>query len=63
MAHSIEDMYKKIEVMSCKANELRDALNENNTENVDEIVLRYMLDDIRSLARDVEHGLYDLDKD
>lgn len=58
--HSVEDFYKKAEVLHTKALELhRERYRTVGT--YDELACTVLLDDIRSLARDIERGSINLD--
>jgi len=62
MAHSVEELYSKIKVLHDKGIELhRERYRVQGT--YDKEQCRYMVDDIRALAREVERGLIDLDRD
>ena len=62
MAHSVEDFYDKIKVMHDKSVELhRERYRVQGW--YDKQVCQYMVDDIKALARDIEHGLIDLNID
>ena len=62
MAHSVEELYEKAKVLHDKALALhRERFRVQGT--YDKTVCTYMVDDIKALARDIEHGLVDLDRD
>jgi hypothetical protein len=62
MAHSVEELYEKAKVLHDKALALhRERFRVQGT--YDKVVCNYMVDDIKALARDIEHGLVDLDRD
>jgi len=62
MSHSVEDYYKKIEVLHSKGIELhRERYKVQGT--YDKLACTALVDDIRALASDVQHGLIDLDID
>lgn len=62
MSHSVEELYSKIKVMHDKGIELhRERYRVQGW--YDKTRCQYMVDDIKSLARDIEHGLIDLDRD
>jgi hypothetical protein len=62
MVHSVEDFYAKIKLMHDKSLELhRERYRVQNW--YDEKLCQYMVDDIKALARDIEHGPVDLDRD
>lgn len=58
--HSVEDFYKKAEVLHTKALELhRERYRTVGT--YDKIACNVLLDDVRSLARELQHGTIDMD--
>ena len=60
MAHSIEQVYDKIKVLHTKGLMLhRERYRTQGT--YDKSQVQFMLDDIRALAGDIQHGLVDLD--
>lgn len=62
MSHSVEELYQKAKVLHDKALALhRERFRVQGT--YDKAVCTYMVDDIKALARDIEHGLVDLDRD
>lgn len=62
MSHSVEDFYRKVEVLHSKAIELhRERYKKQGT--YDKTQCAYLLDDCRTLAREVQHGLVDFDID
>jgi len=62
MSHSVEQVYDKIKVLHTKGLMLhRERYKTQGT--YDKQQCQYMLDDIRALAGDIQHGLVDLDID
>jgi hypothetical protein len=62
MSHSVEELYSKIKVLHDKGIELhRERYRVQGT--YDNVKCQYMIDDIKALARDIEHGLIDLERD
>ena len=62
MSHSVEEVYTKSKVLHEKAIELhRERYRVQGT--YDKTRCQFLLDDVRSLARDIERGLVDLDRD
>lgn len=62
MSHSVEELYDKIKVMHDKGIELhRERYRVQGW--YDKQTCQYMVDDIKALARDIQHGLVDLDRD
>ena len=62
MSHSVEEFYEKVRVLYEKAIMLhRERYKVQGS--YDKATCQYMVDDIKSLARDIEHGLIDLDRD
>jgi hypothetical protein len=62
MAHSVEELYEKIKVLHDKGITLhRERYRVQNW--YDKETCQYMVDDIKALARDIERGLIDLDRD
>lgn len=60
MAHSIEQVYDKIKVLHTKGLMLHRE-RYKTTGSYDKAQVQYMLEDIRALAGDIQHGLVDLD--
>lgn len=62
MAHSVEQFYKKAEVLHSKAIELhRERYKVQGT--YDRVACQALLDDIRALALDLQRGMIDFDID
>ncbi len=62
MSHSVEQFYKKAEVLHQKALELhRERYRVQGS--YDEIACNSLLSDVRALALEIQHGLVDLDID
>jgi len=62
MSHSVEELYSKIKVMHDKCIELQ--CERYRVQGwYDKERCQYMVDDIKALARDIEYGLIDLDRD
>ena len=62
MGHSVEQFYKKAEVLHQKALELhRERYRVQGS--YDEIVCNSLLSDVRALALEIQHGLIDFDID
>ena len=61
-SHSVEDFYKKVNVLHEKAVQLHRERYKKWGE-YDKVQCKYMLDDIRALASDIAEGLVDLDID
>ena len=62
MTHSVEELYSKIKVLHDKGIELhRERYRVVGT--YDKETCQYMVDDIRALAREIDRGLIDLDRD
>ena len=62
MGHSVEQFYKKAEVLHRKAIELhRERYKTQGT--YDELACKVLLEDIRALALDIRHGVIDFDID
>ena len=60
MAHSVEQVYDKIKILHTKGLMLhRERYRTAGSYDKEEV--QYMLDDIRALAGDIQHGLVDLD--
>lgn len=60
--HSVEELYSKIKVLHDKGIELhRERYRVQGTYDLP--TCQYMVDDIKALARDIERGLIDLDRD
>lgn len=62
MAHSIEQVYNKIQVLHTKGLELHRE-RYKTAGSYDKAEVQYLLDDIRALAREIQHGLVDPDID
>lgn len=60
MAHSIEQVYDKIKVLHTKGLMLHRE-RYKTAGSYDKVQVQFMLDDIRALAGDIQHGLVDLD--
>ena len=60
MAHSIEQVYDKIKVLHTKGLMLHRE-RYKTAGSYDKAQIQYMLEDIRALAGDIQHGLVDLD--
>lgn len=60
MAHSIEQVYDKIKVLHTKGLMLHRE-RYKTAGSYDKAQVQYMLEDIRALAGDIQHGLVDLD--
>lgn len=60
MAHSIEQVYDKIKVLHTKGLMLHRE-RYKTTGSYDKAQVQYMLEDIRALAGDIQHGLVDPD--
>lgn len=62
MSHSVEEFYEKAKVLHEKAIALhRERYRVQGT--FDRTLCQYLVDDIRAMARDIERGLVDLDRD
>lgn len=62
MSHSVEQFYKKAELLHSKAIELhRERYRVQGT--YDAVACQAILDDVRSLALELQHGLIDFDID
>ena len=62
VGHSVEEFYQKAKVLHEKAIALhRERYRVQGT--FDKAGCQYMVDDIKALARDLERGLVDLDRD
>ena len=62
MSHSVEEFYQKAYVLHEKALQLhRERYKVQGS--YDKITCQYLVDDVKSLARDIEHGLIDLDRE
>ena len=60
MAHSVEQLYEKVAVLNTKAIELH--RERYKTQGFyDKTKCTFLLADVRSLAREIERGLVDLD--
>jgi hypothetical protein len=62
MTHSVDDFYRKAKVLLEKAEQLHRE-RYKPTGEYDQAACQYMMDDVKSLARDIEHGLFNIDKD
>ena len=62
MSHSVEDYYKKIQVLHTKGLELHRERYKTQG-SYDKVKCEALVDDIRALATDIKHGLLDLDID
>ena len=62
MSHSVEDFYKKAEALHNKAIALHRERYKTQG-SYDRITCQALLDDVRALAFDLQHGLIDLDID
>ena len=62
MSHSVEDYYKKIQVLHTKGLELHRERYKTQG-SYDKVQCEALVDDIRALATDIKHGLLDLDID
>lgn len=62
MAHSIEQVYDKIQVLHTKGLELHRERYKTSG-SYDKGQVQYLLDDIRALAMEIQHGLVDPDID
>ena len=62
MSHSVEDYYKKVQVLHEKALELHRERYKTSG-SYDKTRCQFLVDDIRALAREVQYGLLDLDVD
>ncbi len=62
MSHSVEEFYQKAKVLHDKAISLhRERYRVEGW--YDKQVCQYMVDDLKALAGDIQHGLVDLDRD
>lgn len=62
MSHSVEEFYEKAKVLHEKALALhRERFRVQGT--YDKTVCQYMVDDIKAMARDIERGPVDLNRD
>jgi len=62
MSHSVEELYNKIKVLHDKGIALhRERYRVQGT--YDRPTCQYMVDDIKAIASDIQHGLVDLDRD
>ncbi|MBR20245.1 MAG: hypothetical protein CMA64_08915 [Euryarchaeota archaeon] len=62
MSHSVEHLYKKISVLHERGIELHRERYKTSG-SYDKTRCQFLLDDVRALAREVSHGLVDLDID
>ena len=62
MSHSVEDYYKKVQVLHERALELHRE-RYKTTGSYDKTRCQFLVDDVRALAREIQHGLLDLDID
>jgi len=62
MSHSVEDYYKKVQVLHEKALELHRERYKTSG-SYDKTRCQFLVDDVRALAREVQYGLLDLDVD
>jgi hypothetical protein len=62
VTHSVEELYEKINVLYNKGIELHRE-RYRVAGSYDEIQCQYMVDDIKALAREIEHGPIDLNRD
>lgn len=60
MAHSVEQVYDKIKILHTKGLMLHRE-RYKTTGSYDKAQVQYMLEDIRALAGDIQHGLVDPD--
>lgn len=60
MSHSIEQVYNKIQVLHTKGLELHRE-RYKTAGSYDKAQVQYLLDDIRALASEIQHGLVDPD--
>jgi len=61
MTHSVNEFYLKAKLLLEKVELLHRARYESN--HYDKSTCQHMMDDVKSLARDIEHGLFDIDKE
>lgn len=62
MSHSVEEFYQKAKVLHDKAISLhRERYRVEGW--YDKQMCQYMVDDLKALAGDIQHGLVDLDRD
>lgn len=62
MSHSVEEFYEKAKLLHEKAISLhRERYRVQGS--YDKQLCQYMLDDLKALAGDIQHGLVDLDRD
>ena len=62
MSHSVEEFYQKAAVLHNKAIELhRERYRCQGT--YDDVACQYLVDDIKALARELEHGPVDLTRE
>ena len=62
VTHSVEELYEKINVLYIKSLELHRE-RYRVAGSYDEIQCQYMVDDIKALAREIERGPIDLNRD
>ena len=62
MSHSVEDYYKKVQVLHERALELHRE-RYKTTGSYDKTRCQFLVDDVRALAREIQYGLLDLDID
>jgi len=62
MSHSVEDYYKKVQVLHERALELHRERYKTSG-SYDKTRCQFLVDDVRALAREVQYGLLDLDID
>ncbi len=62
MSHSVEDYYKKVQVLHERALELHRERYKTSG-SYDKTRCQFLVDDVRALAREIQHGLIDLDID
>ena len=60
MAHSVEELYLKVSVLNTKAIELHRERYKTQG-SYDKAKCTFLLADVRTLAREIERGLVDLD--
>jgi hypothetical protein len=60
MAHSVEQLYEKVAVLHTKAIELHRERYKTKG-SYDKAKCRFLLADVRTLAKEIERGLVDLD--
>jgi hypothetical protein len=62
MSHSVEDYYKKVQVLHERALELHRERYKTSG-SYDKARCQFLVDDVRALAREIQYGLLDLDID